>query len=108
MEVEDRIKQLKFDIDHHLLDLQAKANKNREDLSIIYNEVRQKLQDRENELKREIADTLQKEEQSLKDKKKKLKAHLKNIETFKKEAGDGIKEPQLVMLSKVKSRQKLS
>lgn len=48
-------------IKKYLVELEEAANKNRGDISLIYNEIRQKIVERESNLKRNISETLEKE-----------------------------------------------
>ena len=55
-----------FRIKKHLGEMEELANKNRTEISKIYNEVRQKLVERESFLKKQISETLEKEQYNFK------------------------------------------
>lgn len=86
MEIEDRIKAQNLEIDNHFLMVRNQANKNRDALSRIFNNVRKLINDRENELKSKIASVLDEEENYLNEKKDRLNEHLLTIFDFKKQS----------------------
>lgn len=86
MEIEDRIKAQNLDIDNHFLMVRNQANKNRDALSKIFNNVRTLINQRENELKSKIASVLDDEETYLNEKKEKLNDQLITINDFKKKS----------------------
>lgn len=86
MEIEDRIKAQNLEIDNHFLMVRNQANKNRDALSKIFNNVRKLINERENELKSKIASVLNEEEDYLNDKKEQLNDQLITIANFKKQS----------------------
>lgn len=50
-----------FRVKNHLVELEESANKNRTDISKIFNEIRSKIIERETMLKKNISDILEKE-----------------------------------------------
>ena len=59
---EERIRFIHNDIKRHMTDMQSQAEKNRRELSQIYNYLRDLLLEREQALKRQISDNLSREE----------------------------------------------
>lgn len=59
---EERLKFINNDIKRHMTDMQEQAEKNRRELSQIYNYIRELILEREQALKRQISDNLNKEE----------------------------------------------
>lgn len=59
---EERLKFINNDIRRHMTDMQEQAEKNRRELSQIYNYIRELILEREQALKRQISDNLNKEE----------------------------------------------
>lgn len=58
-EVQHQIHRIK----NYLGELEESANKNRSDISKIFNEIRNKIIERETNMKKQISDTLEKEQQ---------------------------------------------
>lgn len=83
IELEDKIKAQALDIENHFILIRNQANKNRDSLSKIFNNVRKLINERENELKLKIASVLQEEETYLEEKKEKLNDQLDTISKFK-------------------------
>jgi hypothetical protein len=86
MEIEDRIKSQSRDIDNHFLMIRNQANKNKDAIAKIFNNVRKLINERENELKNQIFALLDEEESYLNDKKDSLNEQLITIESFKKQS----------------------
>lgn len=59
---EEKLKFINNDIKRHMTDMQEQAEKNRRELSQIYNYIRELILEREQALKRQISDNLNKEE----------------------------------------------
>ena len=59
---EERLKFIHSDVKRHMSDMQSQAEKNRRELSQIYNYLRDLLIEREQALKRQISDNLSREE----------------------------------------------
>lgn len=60
---EEKLKFIHNDVRRHMNDMQGQAEKNRRELSQIYNYIRDLLLEREQALKRQISDNLSREEQ---------------------------------------------
>lgn len=86
MEIEDKIKAQNLNIDNHFLMVRNQANKNRDTLSKLFNNVREMVNQRENELKVKIGSVLDNEETYLNEKKEKLNNQLMTINEFKKQS----------------------
>lgn len=85
-EIEERNKSQNLEIDNHFLVVRNHANKNREALSKMFNNIRKLINERENELKSKIAAVLDEEECYLNDKKNSLNDQLLTISEFKKQS----------------------
>lgn len=59
---ENEVQHQIFRVKNHLVELEEFANKNRTDISRIFNEIRSKIIERETYLKKQISDTLEKEQ----------------------------------------------
>jgi hypothetical protein len=74
-----------FRIKTHLVELEDQANRNRSEISKVFNEIRSKIIERETQLKKGISDTLEKEQQYYKGRIFSLEEQLRNIMTLKDE-----------------------
>eukprot|EP00347_Sterkiella_histriomuscorum_P017673 403348434 len=74
-----------FRIRNYLNELEDSANKNRSEISKIFNEIRNKIIDRETNMKKQISDTLEREQHTLKQKIVYLEDQMKCIQDLKDE-----------------------
>ena len=72
-------------IKNYLGELEESANKNRSEISKIFNEIRSKIIERETSLKKQISETLDKEQQTFKHKIAELEDQMKCISELKDE-----------------------
>ncbi len=86
IEIEDRIKTQSIDIENHFIMIRNQANKNKEWITSIFNNVRKLINARESELKGKITSVLKEEEEYLDEKKDKMSQQLLTINDFKKKA----------------------
>lgn len=86
VEIEDRIKTQSIEIENHFIMIRNQANKNREAISSIFNNVRRLINARESELKSKISSVLKEEEDYLEERKGKMGQQLLTINEFKKKA----------------------
>lgn len=70
-------------IKQHLFGLEESANKNRSDISKIFNDIRNKVVERESTLKKQISETLEKEQHSYKKRIAKLENQIETIKELK-------------------------
>jgi hypothetical protein len=81
-----------------LSELEESANKNRTDISKIFNEIRSKIIERETSLKKQISDTLEKEQAQFKNRIVQLEDQIRCIQDLKEEKLRIEKEPLLETL----------
>ena len=86
VEIEDRIKTQSIDIENHFIMIRNQANKNKEWITSIFNNVRKLINARESELKSKIVSVLKEEEDYLEERKGKMGQQLLTINEFKKKA----------------------
>jgi hypothetical protein len=79
--------------------LEDTANKNRSEISKIFNEIRNKIVERETFLKRQISESLEKEQSSLKQRIMELEDQMRSIQELKEEKVRIDKESMLETLA---------
>lgn len=85
MQKENEVKHQIHRIKNYLTELEESANKNRSDISKLFNEIRNKIIEREASMKKQISDTLEKEQHSFKNRIVELEDQLRCIQELKDE-----------------------
>jgi len=80
---ETQIQQVTMQVKSHLHSLEDQANRNRTEITKIYNEIRTKLSERESVLKKSISETLEKEQVAFNRKINQLQTHVDIIKELK-------------------------
>ena len=101
---EEKLKFISNDIKRYMGDMQTQCDKNRKELSLIYNFIRDLIMEREQALKKQISDNLQKEERECKMKLQENNEFLEKILELKKEQLLLQGESDLEILSKARER----
>jgi predicted nucleic acid-binding Zn-ribbon protein len=83
-ELEEKLKSQIMDMTKHIDSVRGQANKNRNQLSKIFNNVRNQLATRENELKQKIAEVMMNQEEQIETKKQILEEQVDQIGDFKR------------------------
>ncbi len=69
----------------YLSELEDSANKNRSEISRIFNEIRNRIVERETHMKRQISETLEREQNQLKTRIIELEEQMRSIQELKEE-----------------------
>lgn len=98
LQKENEIQHQILRIKNHLIELEESANRNRGEISKIFNEVRNKIIERETMLKKTISDTLEKEQEIFKTRIIGLEEQLRCINDLKDEKQRIDSEPEIETL----------
>jgi hypothetical protein len=101
---EDKLKCINDDIRRHLADMHLLADKNRKEISVIYNQAREIIMEREQHLKRQISEHLEKEEQDCDGKVGELNSIIYKIAMLKQEIVASASEDEIEILRQAKKR----
>jgi hypothetical protein len=108
IKLEEDLKILLTDIESYQVAIGERANKTRDKITSIFNEIRNTINERESTLKQNISFTLEKEVLNFQKKIKEIKEHLQAIFAFKQAFGEIEFLSEKEILLKAKKRYKLS